>query len=180
LHHNDIGVSPPTRRDWLPNVTRSYAECLSAQPGHAPPRSPGSPSGRATPARRHPVSRRTDAELVIPGLQGSPTHQLSAEVYQRHHDIGTGLCTVCGQRTPCPARRRAASVIQAAGEDPRWYDARPYQGEPSPAGAPGPGEARGQERSHPGGNSLPYSGYRVSGRTRPLGSEGFFYERDID
>jgi len=106
--------------------------------------------------------------LVIPGLQGSLTHRLSTEVYQRHHDIGTGICAVCGQRTPCPARRHAASVILAAGEDPRRYDAQPYQG------------GGGQEWPHTGGDSLPYSGYRVTGRARPPGSEGFFYERDIE
>jgi hypothetical protein len=118
--------------------------------------------------------------LVIPGLQGSPTHRLSAEVYQRHHDIGTGICAVCGQRTPCPARRHAALVILAAGEDPRWYDARPYQDAPIPADVSDPGKVPGQERPQGGSESLPYGGYPVTGRARPPGSEGFLYERDIE
>jgi len=125
------------------------------------------------------VSGPPGAGSVIPGLRGSPTHRLSAEVYQRHHDVGTSTCAVCRQRTPCPARRHAAWVILAAGEDPRRYDARPHQGPPSPTAAPGLDEMRGQERPHPG-ESLPYAGYRVTGRARPLGSEGFFYERDND
>jgi len=63
-----------------------------------------------------------EAEVVV----GSTFHRTSVELYQRHADRGdgSGRCVTCGQPTPCPARRHAARVIQAAGEDHRWYDRR--------------------------------------------------------
>ena len=61
----------------------------------------------------------------IPSLRGSSTHGLAAALYQRHHDSGAGRCVMCGVVAPCVARRHAAFVITAAGEDPRWYDSGP-------------------------------------------------------
>jgi len=55
----------------------------------------------------------------------SNLHRICTELYRRHRDPdhGNGWCPTCGQQTPCTSRRRAALVIRAAGEDPRWYDA---------------------------------------------------------
>lgn len=118
-------------------------------------------------------------ETPIPGLRGSLTHQISAELYRRHHDGGNGWCDTCGGRTPCPVRRYAASVIIAAGEDPRSYDML------RPGGAaPTNGTIRGtEEQSSPppatSALTLPnYIGYHLGGRNRPVVSDGFAYDRD--
>ncbi len=96
-------------------------------------------------------------DAPIPGLRESLTFAVAVSVYQRHPGTGTGVCAGCGQRAPCPARRNAASVIVAAGDDPRRYD----------AGAPG-------EPASP-----PYTGYRVGGRSRRVDEDiGYFYDRD--
>jgi hypothetical protein len=116
-------------------------------------------------------------EAPIPGLGGSPTHRLSVEVYQRHHDAGNGVCVVCGYRTPCLARRHAASIILAAGEDPRWYDAGSLPGTPRPADTPRPGGGYQRDQPEASGEAPPYSGYRLGGRGQPLDSKGFFYDR---
>jgi hypothetical protein len=60
---------------------------------------------------------------IIPGLRGSPLHQMCVALYQRHRDDDAGACTRCAGRSPCPPRCRAASVIEAAGEAPGCYDA---------------------------------------------------------
>jgi uncharacterized protein YbjT (DUF2867 family) len=70
-----------------------------------------------------PIVART--RTLIPGMQETLTYRLSAELYQRHHDVGDGTCATCGSPTPCPARQHASSVIVAGGEDPSWYDAPP-------------------------------------------------------
>jgi hypothetical protein len=51
------------------------------------------------------IVNREESTMVkqIPGLRGTPTHRLSVALYQRHHDRGTGACTFCGRRAPCPA-----------------------------------------------------------------------------
>lgn len=117
-----------------------------------------------------------DVEPVIPCLRGSLTHRLAVEVYRRHHDAGTGVCLVCGYRTPCLVRRHAASVILAAGEDPRWYDDSRGGGSER-ADAQTRDAVREPDRMvH--GDTPPYAGYRVTGRTRPLGEAGYRYERD--
>ncbi|NIL43756.1 hypothetical protein HCB17_23525 [Salinispora arenicola] len=65
---------------------------------------------------------------------------------------------------PCPVRAFAASVIAAAGEDPRWYDA--------PRTPPTPDEPDS-------GRTLPERiGWAVGGRSVPLNAEGLLYERE--
>jgi hypothetical protein len=114
----------------------------------------------------------------IPGLRGTETHGLAVVVYQGHHDNGASACARCGQRTPCPARQHAASVILAAGEDPRWYDGRPPLSA-VPAAQPRPGQRRGRDHQDTGGEAWPgYTGYRVGGRGRRVSPAGFLYERD--
>ena len=58
---------------------------------------------------------------VLAGLLGSPTHQLSVEIYQRHRGAVPGRCDRCGASMPCRARQHAMAVIEAAGEDPHGY-----------------------------------------------------------
>lgn len=117
-------------------------------------------------------------QALIPGLCGSPTHQMSAELYRRHHDSGSGTCDTCGHRAPCPVRRRALAVIFAAGEDPLLYDAQC-----SNARAPVNGTGHGEEECRqlrPGTatRSLTYVGYHVGGRGRPVSYDGLSYDRD--
>jgi hypothetical protein len=118
-------------------------------------------------------------ETPIPGLRGSLTHRISAELYRRHHDDGNGWCDTCGGRTPCPVRRYAASVIIAAGEDPGTYDI-PQQGGAAPKNA----SIRGTEEPSsppPAASALAlrnYIGYHLGGRNRPVDCDGFAYDRD--
>jgi hypothetical protein len=58
----------------------------------------------------------------MPNLDGSSLYLLCVELYETHHDAGTGFCSKCGFPAPCPARRHAAFVIAAAGQDPRRHD----------------------------------------------------------
>lgn len=94
-------------------------------------------------------------ETPIPGLHGTPTHALAVVVYQGHSDAGSPWCGRCGDRAPCGPRRHAATVIGAAGENPRWYDGT------TPA-APD------------------HAGYRVGGRVRPIDPEGSLYSRQLE
>jgi hypothetical protein len=82
---------------------------------------------------------------TIPNLHGSAVHLTAVELYARHYGDAVGLCVRCGERSPCSTRAHAASVIAAAGEDPRWYDERPS------ASAPLPGLRAGDQ--HSGGTS---------------------------
>ncbi|MDG4798821.1 hypothetical protein [Micromonospora sp. WMMD1082] len=116
----------------------------------------------------------------IPNLHGTPTHVMAVELYQGHHGDATGACVRCGERAPCPVRSHAASVITAAGEDPRWYDGRLTAAPPTPTPGlrqPGaderPTAQLGLDRTHPD-----HSGYHVGGRTVPMSREGFLYERE--
>jgi len=116
----------------------------------------------------------------IPNLHGTPTHRTAVELYQGHHGDATGACVRCGERAPCPVHSHAASVITAAGEDPRWYDGRLTTAPPTPASGP----------RQPGGDERPtaqldlrqrypdHVGYAIGGRTVPMSPEGFLYERD--
>jgi hypothetical protein len=102
---------------------------------------------------------------LIVGLSGTATHQLGVVVYRAHHDDGTGCCVRCARRDPCPARRNAAELIVAAGDDPRRY-----HDPPNPAVAGQPPDAR----VYPD-----HEGFPVDGRGRwPWGSAGWQYERD--
>ncbi len=73
---------------------------------------------------------------------GSHLHRTCVELYRRHQDPGrgNGWCLACGQQTPCSSRRRAALVIRAAGEDPRWYDDHVPAGQASNPAQPRTGE----------------------------------------
>jgi hypothetical protein len=70
-----------------------------------------------------PIDMRAAMRDVISSLSGSNTHRLALTNFGRHPDGGNGTCAWCGRTTPCPARQHAAAVIEAAGEDPRWYEA---------------------------------------------------------
>jgi hypothetical protein len=72
---------------------------------------------------------------VISGLRDSMTYRLAVQVYQSHSDLGTGGCPRCGAAAPCRPREHAATVIQAAGDDPRWYDTQMASGRHRHAGA---------------------------------------------
>lgn len=108
------------------------------------------------------VRGRTVAESALErGLRGSAMLRLSVDVFRRHAgDDVSGMCVRCGWRSPCPARRRAAVVIAAAGEDPRAY-----LGESAPAVDAAP--------------TLPaqVAGYRLGGAGRRAAVPHFDYER---
>lgn len=104
----------------------------------------------------------------IPTLRGTLTHSTAVELYQGHHG-DAGACVRCGERAPCPARSHAASVIAAAGEDPRRYDGR-LTAAPH---APGPRPAPEVGRTNPD-----HCGYTISGRSVPMSPEGLLYERE--
>jgi hypothetical protein len=124
--------------------------------------------------------RRSGAMLtLIPGLRGSLTHQISADLYQNHRDTGLGRCACCARPAPCPARQHAISVLVAAGDDPHRYDSRA----PRPAdvdaccaeddGPPHHERPELDQLEQPG-----YGGYALGGRGRHLSDAGFTYERD--
>src|SRR6266536_2104725 len=118
-------------------------------------------------------------QALIPGLRGSLTHRMSAELYQRHHDAGNGACRTCGYRTPCPPRRHAISVIVAAGEDPLSYDARSPNGVTPAGDTPHGGEEHRPHRPATTTATLrAHTGYHLGGRGRPGTSDGFVYDRD--
>lgn len=100
----------------------------------------------------------------IPTLRGTPTHKMAVELYQRHNGDQLRVCVRCGEPGPCPVRAFAASVITAAGEDPRWYDGRLI---PQPVIAP---DFRDKYPD--------LAGYAIGGRTAQMSAEGFLYERD--
>jgi|SRR2546429_5273723 len=102
-------------------------------------------------------------EVLISSLPGSVTHRLAVEVYLRHSDAGAGACAECGGRVPCPPRRHAAQVIEAAGEDPRWYDTQ------ASAGQPGAADARRVAEGHLPSQPAEAGGTPVAGR----GVEGY-------
>ena len=61
--------------------------------------------------------------IVIPNFYGTATHKTGIEIFQRHVHNGRGACAYCGQRFPCCPHASALQVLQAAGDDPRRYDA---------------------------------------------------------
>lgn len=121
-----------------------------------------------------PIAR--EMKLLISTLPGSGTYKLSVEVYLRHREAEKGSCGACGRVAPCPAQRHAAAVIEAAGEDPHWYDERP-----DPPG--NASELRPMERhpaSRPAQNAgLPpgVTGYHVGGLGRRADVPYQEYER---
>jgi hypothetical protein len=117
---------------------------------------------------------RTQMSAFIPGIQGSATHRTSTELLMRHRDAGNGMCDGCGHRAPCPARCHASTVIVAAGEDPRTYDAAA----PDLASETRSVHAGHQpEHQDPPGTSA-HTGYHLTGRSRRPESSGLTYERD--
>jgi hypothetical protein len=65
----------------------------------------------------------------ITTLPGSDLHRTAIALYQRHQVVDDhARCGACSQSSPCTARRDAAAVIAAAGEDPHWYDGRLPEG----------------------------------------------------
>ena len=102
----------------------------------------------------------------IPGLRGTPTHQLAVQLFQDHHDAGDGRCAKCGLRPPCPAQWHAASVIQAAGEDPRQYET-------------GPDDRHQPEHPDALAEMFPHHvGYRVADQRPAPGQSDHLYQRD--
>jgi hypothetical protein len=62
------------------------------------------------------------AYLASPAVpRGSTLFATAMELYARHGGSSEGPCNVCGTRR-CPVRPNAASVILAAGINPRHYD----------------------------------------------------------
>jgi hypothetical protein len=114
----------------------------------------------------------------ILGLRYSLTYRTSVELYQRHDDAGSGACTTCGNPAPCPARRHATSVIVAAGEDPRSYNARPSHDVPATGDSHREEGTDSTSRSPTPRSYPPHTGYHLGGRGRPANPEGFFYDRD--
>ena len=104
--------------------------------------------------------------VLISTLPGSDVHRLCVEVYLRHHDAGTGACAQCGCPARCPTRLHAASVIVAAGEDPRWYDAQASADPRRNAGPFGAGDGRRSDHAARDGVPANVEGYRVGGRVR--------------
>jgi hypothetical protein len=68
------------------------------------------------------------SEEYIDGLRDSMTYRLAVQMYRQHHDPPDGVCHRCDRPAPCPPRRHAAAVIEAAGDDPRRYDVAPPAG----------------------------------------------------
>lgn len=101
---------------------------------------------------------------MIPGLFGTATFDLSVTVHGHHYDTGDGSCAACGSPVPCPARVFSASVISAAGQDPRSYQ------QPHPMPSPRPQEDPESSQDWEGG-------FAVTGRKRPLPPAGFDYDR---
>lgn len=108
---------------------------------------------------------------TIPTLHGSPLHVTAVALYGKHYSDAIGLCVRCGERSPCSTRTHAASVITAAGDDPRRYDQR----NPLAPGPPGPPDPYTAES----GQTPPdYAGYQVGGRRARDNPAGFLYERE--
>ncbi len=117
-------------------------------------------------------------ESLISSLPGSVTYHLAVEVYLRHCDAGAGTCAGCGGRVPCPARRHAAPVIEAAGEDPRWYDAQAMADRPGAAEALRAAEGHRPEQPAVGPVVAGgVEGYAVGGRGRRTNVPYTEYER---
>lgn len=120
-------------------------------------------------------------ESLISSLPGSVTYQLAVEVYLRHCDAGVGTCAGCGGRVPCPARRHAAPVIEAAGEDPRWYDAHAMADRPGAAKALQVAERHLPDQPARDGRvpavARGVEGYAVGGRGRRADAPYTEYER---
>lgn len=93
---------------------------------------------------------------LIAGLRGSLTHRTSAQLYQRHHDAGDGGCQTCGEPIPCSARRHAAWVMEAAGDDSLLH-----------------------EPPRPDSVTPAFTGYRLGGHGRRESWEGLRYDRYI-
>ena len=108
----------------------------------------------------------------VANLRG-PLHVTAVELYRGHHGDAGGLCVRCGARVPCPVRQHAARVIEAAGDDPRWYDGGgmlpPAPGGRSGAGRPGAALPE---------SAPPHSGYAMAGRTVRMDPTALLYERE--
>jgi hypothetical protein len=110
---------------------------------------------------------------TIPTLHGSPVHMTAVALYGKHYGDVVGLCVRCGERSPCSTRAHAASVITAAGDDPRRYDQQTPP-EPGPTGPPDPNTpASGSGQTPPD-----YSGYQFGGRGARDNPAGFLYSRE--
>ena len=105
----------------------------------------------------------------IPGLYGSPTHELAVLQYRRHVGIRSGLCAFCGGAAPCIARRNAGVVIVAAGDDPQRFD------DIEPIPDPGWNRPTAQQKPIPD-----HEGFHVARRNpqHDPGAERYPYDRD--
>src|SRR6266536_3040493 len=174
----DAQRSCPKEARWRPAAPATEPRRRVGAPRHALIR-PAAPSSNM---RGHPRSgswpafagldrRRQPMEALISSLPGSVTHQLAVEVYLRHCDAGAGACAVCGGLVLYPASRHAAPVIEAAGEDPRWYDAQALAERPGAAKAPRVAEGHRPEQP------AKRRGYAVGGRGRRADVPYTEYER---
>lgn len=117
-------------------------------------------------------------KVPISTLHGSVLHKLCIKMYLRHHDAGTGTCALCGHPMPCPPRQHSASVIVAAGEDPRSYDAQAWRAPPRDAVSVH--ADKGHRSDQPAeGAALPanVTGYRLGGVGRRVNLRHYEYER---
>jgi hypothetical protein len=80
-----------------------------------------------------PLYSPSGVKVPVSTLPGSALHKLCVEMYLRHQGAGAARCAQCEQPTPCSPRQRAASVIVAAGEDPRSYDPQAWRSPPGGA-----------------------------------------------
>ncbi len=127
----DTRRSCPKEARWRPAAPATGPRRRVRAPRHGlnRPAAPSSnmrglPRSESWPAFAGLDRRRQPMEALISSLPGSVTHQLAVEVYLRHCDAGAGACAGCGGRVPCPARRHAAPVIEAAGAGGRGVSAR--------------------------------------------------------
>jgi hypothetical protein len=181
------GSGRPSRGGNLP--TRSTSTC-SSTPTRLLHRAPGRSAATEAPgAHRVLKLKYTNGiregsramQVPIPTLRaGSPTHAMAIGLYQGHHPDAYGDCVRCGHRAPCPVRTFAASVIAAAGQDPRWYDGQLTAPTPPPAGdQPRPVDPQSAAERNVGKTLPNHYGYAVGGRTTRMISDGSQYEREL-
>ncbi|HEY3501696.1 MAG TPA: hypothetical protein VGN37_02780 [Actinocatenispora sp.] len=74
-----------------------------------------------------PARRRAAATDRVVRRTGVRLYRMAVDVYRRHRPGVTGRCAACG-RVGCSARRHAAAVLAALGDDPRRYGVAPFGG----------------------------------------------------
>lgn len=115
--------------------------------------------------------------MYQPIVPGSSLHRTCIELYQRHHNAGTGTCAACDQPTPCFVRNHAALVLRTAGDDPHRYDEhRPVGQRPDPP-ALGAATPRPPATGHPSLATPGVTGFHLGGHGRRAHVAYTEYER---